>query len=109
MNDEMNPQGLLKAAARLVERALGKLDMTAHDCPHCDRHLFLNLDHARIFEQFSELPAKLRNAATQLDGAVLVDGHARQTSKGFYPAASEARRRTRQDALAGTVVVDPRD
>lgn len=90
---EMNAQGLLRAAARLVERAMTKLNMEQVDCVTCSHALFQNLDHARIHLQFEETPKKLRTAADLLDVSVQADGHPAKTSRGYHPSVSELRRR----------------
>ena len=83
---DMAPSGLLRAAARLVERALIKLDMTEAPCPHCAARLFENMDAARVYEQLTDLPEKLRNAAERVEGSIQTDGRPRRSSRGFLDA-----------------------
>ena len=69
MNEEMKAPDLLRAAARLVDRAVLQLDMAPlPDCRECGRHRTSNVLHARIYEQLSDLPEKLKLAADKLDG-----------------------------------------
>ncbi len=60
---EVGASALLVAAARLVERALAKLDTKETPCTHCANRLFHNSVQARLFERLAETPQKLRNAA----------------------------------------------
>lgn len=82
---EMNAQGLLQAAARLIEKALIKLDTKSVDCPHCETQLFRNRDHGRVYERLSDTPTKLRNCAEVLDQS-MVNGKPRQSSHGYDKA-----------------------
>jgi len=86
MTDERSAIELLRVGARLIERALEKLDMTEVPCPHCETGLFYNREHARVYEQLVELPKKLRNAANRVAGAIGADGKPIATSKGFEAA-----------------------
>lgn len=63
---EKDARGLLEAAARLVERALSKLDRTETPCPHCQARLFANREVARVAEQLEGYAEKLTNAADRL-------------------------------------------
>lgn len=67
MTEEMDAPGLLNAAARLIDRALAKLDTTTVECPCCARLLVANTVHSRVYEQFAETPNKLRNASGLLE------------------------------------------
>jgi len=66
MNEEMSADRLLEAAARLIERALIKLDTTAENCHECGRREWHNIDHAKIYERFTDTPSQLNDAAVQL-------------------------------------------
>ena len=63
---EVGTADLLRSAARLVERALVKLNMTEAACPHCDSRTFANREHARVYEAVTNIPERLRNAAERL-------------------------------------------
>lgn len=73
MNREMDAPGLLRSAARLVERALGQLNAARRVCPECSVLLYEDKDQGRVHEQFAETPRKLREAANRLDNATADD------------------------------------
>jgi len=85
MNEDMSAANLLRAAARLVTKALVKLEMTEAPCPHCDTRLFKNRDHAKIFEQLGDAAGKMKRAALKLDEA---DVTGERSSKGYAEAAA---------------------
>ena len=63
---------LLRAAAGIVERALGLLDLAEQRCPHgCGRRVFANHDHAKVAERLDATPEKLRVSAGRLENAEL--------------------------------------
>lgn len=66
---EMDAPSLLRAAGRLIERALIKLDMREKPCGECGYRHFHNKLDARIYERFSNSPSKLNEAADELDTA----------------------------------------
>jgi hypothetical protein len=69
MNEEMGPAGLLRAAARLVERAQAQLDTTQTlRCAHCGSRRFNDIAQARVADRIAETPRKLAEAADALDG-----------------------------------------
>lgn len=57
----------LRAAALLVEEALGQLDVTSVGCRTCGAKHFNSLDHERVRVQVVETPDKLRRAADRLE------------------------------------------
>ena len=68
-NEEMTAPAMLEAAARLVTRALGKLDTTEEPrCRECGLRRFANKEEARVYENLSPLPSRLRHAAAKLQG-----------------------------------------
>lgn len=69
MNETMRPNGLLRSAAALVERALLALNTTEAPCTHCRTRLFEDTVQARLYEQLSDLPDKLQRAAGKLEDA----------------------------------------
>lgn len=88
MNESMRPADLLRAAARLIERAHDHIDVRAAPCPHCDVQLFENVTQARIRERLTETPGKLRAMARELDDSVLPSGQPRTQSRGYADAAA---------------------
>ncbi len=69
-NEEMSAPAMLEAAARLVTRALGKLDTTEEPrCKECGLRRFANKEEARVHENLSPLPSRLRHAAAKLQGS----------------------------------------
>src|SRR3990167_7931844 len=64
-------QQLFRQAAQLIETALVKIDMAEVPCPTCGTRLFRRRTAARIYEQFSDTPTKLRGAVDRLDAADL--------------------------------------
>lgn len=66
MARELNASALLRNAARLVERALIQLNTTEVRCQCCNDRLFENIDHAKVYEQFTDLSVKLRAAADRV-------------------------------------------
>ena len=69
---EMDVGGLLNAAARLVEKALLKLDMEEAPCPHCTTRLFRDREQGRIYEMLTDTPDRLRKAALRFEWAVKI-------------------------------------
>lgn len=69
MNEEMTVDKLLSSAARLVDRALAKMNTTSVPCRTCGHHRFAEFDEAKVFEQLANVPEKLRQAATRLGAA----------------------------------------
>jgi len=59
----------LRAAARHIEAALVLLDMRKQDCGECGTPHWANLDHARVYQQFTDTPQKLRDAARRIETA----------------------------------------
>ena len=69
MNEQMTPAGLLRAAARLVERAHAQLDVTqVAGCQCCGAKRFANIQHARVADRIDETPRKLLESADILEG-----------------------------------------
>lgn len=62
----MKPDDLMRDAARLLETALVLLDTSSTACPHCGRKHFTDIAHARVYEQFSDAPERLRRAADRV-------------------------------------------
>lgn len=60
---EQTVEILLESAARLIERALIKLDMRHHQCGECGAKRFRNRTQARVYEQFTDTPERLRRAS----------------------------------------------
>ncbi len=58
---------LFREASRLIERGLIQLDMREYPCLECGRRDFKQREHARVYEQFTDTPTKLKNAAAKLD------------------------------------------
>lgn len=87
---EIGTADLLRSAARLVERTLIKLDMVEANCPTCEARLFRNREHARIYEQISDTPDKLRRLADRIDESSTTVGHQKATSVGFLAAIRAA-------------------
>jgi hypothetical protein len=77
MNKQMRAPDLLRSAARLVEEALKQMDMTETACTCGARH-FHNPVDAKVHEQFSETPRKLRDAADRLTAILPVEATRRQ-------------------------------
>ena len=86
MNEEMGAANLLRAAARLVERSLLKLDMREAPCPHCSARLFANIDQARVYEGLSDTPSRLLAAADRIEESIQRGGGPRRSSRGFAHA-----------------------
>ena len=95
---DIGPADLLRSAARLVERAIVKLNMAEAACPTCDARLFADRENARIYQPLTDTPERLRNTADRLDAATKEGARA---SRG-YAAAQE-----RKAALVSGP--DPRD
>lgn len=69
MNESMPPAALLRAAARLVERAHAQLDTRqVEGCNCCGAKRFVNIQHARVADRIGETPRKLHDAADIIDG-----------------------------------------
>lgn len=66
MNKDMSASDQLKAAARLVNKALLQLDVQQETCTGCGRISFLNYGEAKIYEKFCNLPDTLTLAADDL-------------------------------------------
>jgi hypothetical protein len=102
MNEEMSAPGLLRAAARLVDKAMAKLNATSAPCTCCDLPLYENVDHARVWQQLNELPKRLKEAAERLDRSVFADGSPRQQSRGYTAARARLLERN-QPTTGGNV------
>lgn len=69
MNETMNPAGLLRAAARLVERAHAQLDTRqVESCTCCGAKRFVDIQQARVADRINETPRKLNESADILEG-----------------------------------------
>lgn len=69
MNETMSPAGLLRAAARLVERAHAQLDTRQEEgCACCGAKRFANIQQARVADRIAETPRKLTESADILEG-----------------------------------------
>ncbi len=69
MNRDMTPAAMLRAAARLVERANAQLDVTPEQgCTCCGAKRFRNIAHARAADRIGETPRKLNETADMLEG-----------------------------------------
>ena len=66
MNEEMDAVGLLRAAARLVAKALAKIETSHHACAGCGVLVFDDPEQGRIAEKLKETPGKLARIANQL-------------------------------------------
>lgn len=95
---EIGAADLLRSAARLVERAITKLNMAEATCPTCDARLFADRENARIYQALAETPERLRNTAERLDTATKEGAKA---SRGYATAVE------RKAALVSGP--DPRD
>lgn len=71
--DALPPAGLLRSAAKLVERVLIQLDTHADPCVTCGKREWRNPHHARLYERLTDTPERLRAAADALDGQDSVD------------------------------------
>lgn len=60
---------LLREAARLIDRAVLKLDTSSEHCPTCQRREFLNFPHAKLYEKLTDWPEKLRARADEWEEA----------------------------------------
>jgi hypothetical protein len=81
----LDAPGLLAAAARLVDRALLKLDTAQAPCQVCGGALWKDRDHARVYEQLANIPDRLRKSVAQLQ-----EGHGKpvRPSRGYEAAAA---------------------
>lgn len=69
MNETMTPAGLLRAAARLVEKAHAQMDVRqVEGCTCCGAKRFVNIQQARVADRIAETPRKLNESADILDG-----------------------------------------
>lgn len=66
-NTEMDPPAQLRAAARLVERAMAGLNTKAEACGSCGRQQFSDKVEAGVFKRLEEIPRRLRESAEALD------------------------------------------
>ena len=66
---DMSAPDLLRAAARLVSKALNSFNMGETRCESCAHRLFQNKGHARAYEKLSTLPGRLKQAADELQAA----------------------------------------
>lgn len=66
---EMDAPSLLRAAARLVDRALLKLDTQHTPCTGCGRKHHRNIDQAQAYERLSDTPHRLEREADKLENA----------------------------------------
>jgi hypothetical protein len=64
----MSASDLLRAAARLIERALIQLDTRKSTCGSCGVEHFGNLPHAKAYKQLTDTPDKLQRTADTLEG-----------------------------------------
>lgn len=67
MNREMEAPELLRNAAKLVDRALLKLDMREYPCLECGTRHFRNRAHAKVYEALTNTPLRLQEAANRLE------------------------------------------
>lgn len=69
MNESMSPAALLRAAAKLVERAHVQLDVRQEEsCTCCGAKRFVSIQQARVADRINETPRKLYDAADILEG-----------------------------------------
>lgn len=59
---------LLDEAAQRIETALILLDMRESNCPTCNSRRFHNLAHARVYQQYTDTPRRLKDSAARLRG-----------------------------------------
>jgi hypothetical protein len=69
MNESMKAPALLRAAARLVQRAREQMNDTAHKCTCCGTERFENLAEARGRQRLGRALNTLEEVAAQLEGA----------------------------------------
>lgn len=67
MATELGAADLLRSAARLIERALIKLDVREVKCGSCGLPHFENKEHAHAYRQLTDTPVKLTRWADVLD------------------------------------------
>ena len=67
MNEEMKASDLLRAAARLIDKAIAQLDPKEGTCDRCGHREFGNKPVAKVLEQLVDQPAKLRQQAARLE------------------------------------------
>jgi hypothetical protein len=70
---EMDATGLLQSAARLVERAIMKLDVHETACASCGGRHFDNRTHAKAYERLANTPERLRQVAVLLRDGIEAD------------------------------------
>ena len=63
MNETQNVEMLLQSAARLVERAVGMLNVAHRQCERCGVRIADDMTDYRIHERIWKVPARLRAAA----------------------------------------------
>jgi hypothetical protein len=64
----MSVDDLLRAAARLIERALIHLNVDKDTCAKCGTTHYHNKTHARLYLRYTDLPNKLKESADELEG-----------------------------------------
>jgi hypothetical protein len=70
MNEEMTAPAMLEAAARLVSRALDKLDVEQiANCERCRSKRFRNPKEAQVFKNLRNVPHRLTDEAGVLKGS----------------------------------------
>lgn len=62
-NREMEFSDLLLNAARLIDRAVAKLDVRHEKCKCCNATVYLNPTHGRSFERIKETADRLADVA----------------------------------------------
>lgn len=67
MATELGAAALLRSAARLIERALIKLDVREVKCEKCSLPHYENKEHAHAYKQLTDTPHKLERWADVLD------------------------------------------
>lgn len=85
MATELSAPELLRSAARLIERALIKLDMAEAPCPNCNARLFHDRDHSKAYEQLADFPNRLNGAAERIQNT---------THRSSFGYAAAAKRKT---------------
>lgn len=68
-NTKLPPEAQLKSAARLIDQALLQLDTRGAPCRCCGKPTFANRAHAKVYENLSDLPARLRHQARAVEEA----------------------------------------
>lgn len=63
---DLPPDGLLRAAARLVQRAIDKMDLSHERCRSCGSVKHHHKGHYKAWTRISEIPARLNEVADHI-------------------------------------------